>query len=864
MIQVMIDEGGGTAMGSPEPTQVPASRRPLPRSRQTICIAALVVALLALAGWLIPGLVELPAYLSHVALPWWAMALAFAATDMFVLNVQARRETQTISLSEIPLVLGLYFASPIALIAGRALGSAAAMIAYRRSPPLKITVNLALILSETALAITLFRWLSPDAPGSGPATWLAAYAAAFAADMMGAVVISCIIAARDGGVDVRSLLSGAGSLKVPALAVTLGLISVACLDATRESAWLLLAFGALLLLAFRTYATLAERHLHLERLYRFSQAVSTSVELDEVMRNVLGEAKEVLHADRASAAFIGPDGELVARVRLDAAGRLTRSEEPATPEDNWLLRQVVVDGTPVLMPRNNRIPAARAWLATYGMHDAVVVPLNGASGIVGALVVADRLGDVRTFAEDDVLLLETVANHAGVALRNGELIGQLRHDSLHDALTGLPNRTDLQRRLTAALAAVAEGTSPGTAILILDLDEFKQVNETLGHAQGDQLLRETALRLETIVGTTGTVARLGSDEFAVLLPAVADEHTVLHVARRVLRALQQPVVLAGVELEIGASVGVAISPVHATDTTTLLKRADMAMSDAKTSTNRVRLYAPDLDTDGPRRLTLVSDLRAALQHGQLEVHVQPQARLSHGRVAGVEALVRWQHPTLGWITPDEFIPVAERSGLIGPLTTQVLDTSLAACAQWAAAGHDLGVAVNLSARSLQDTDLVERVAGLLQWHEVPAHRLTLEVTEGSVMADRTRAVALLQQLRTLGVRLSVDDFGTGYSSLSYLQSLPVQEVKIDRSFVAALDAAPENFAIVRAIIDLGHHLGLEVVAEGVEDELTWDVLAGLGCDLVQGWHLARAMPVEQLVAWLSAREADAQPVALPR
>ncbi len=471
-------------MGSQQSEGVRRAGRPLSRRGQFLCITALIVALLALTAWLAPTLVELPPYLSHVELPWWAVALAFAATDVFVLNVQARRETQTISLSEIPLVLGLYFAAPLALIGGRALGSAVAMIVYRRSPPLKISVNLALILSETSLAVTIFLALSPQTPVTGPATWLAAYVAAFAADVMGALVISCIIAARDGGVDLRSLLSGAGSLKVPALAVTLGLISVSSLNARHETAWLLAGFGVLLLLAFRTYATLAERHLNLERLYRFSQAVSTAVELDEVMRNVLGEAKEVLHSDRATAAFIGPDGELVARVRLDAAGNLTRSEEPATPEDAWLLDRMVVDARPMLMPRNTRVPEARRWLATYEMRDAVVVPLNGDSGVIGALVVADRLGDVRTFEDDDALLLETVANHASVALRNGELIGQLRHDALHDALTGLSNRTDLQRRTTIALGAVTEGTSRGAAVMILDLDEFKQVNETLGHAAG--------------------------------------------------------------------------------------------------------------------------------------------------------------------------------------------------------------------------------------------------------------------------------------------------------------------------------------------------------------------------------------------
>jgi EAL domain-containing protein (putative c-di-GMP-specific phosphodiesterase class I) len=234
--------------------------------------------------------------------------------------------------------------------------------------------------------------------------------------------------------------------------------------------------------------------------------------------------------------------------------------------------------------------------------------------------------------------------------------------------------------------------------------------------------------------------------------------------------------------------------------------------------------------------------------------VQPQARLVSGAVVGVEALVRWQHADLGWVSPDEFIPVAERSGLIGPLTTQVLDASLAACAQWQAAGHELGIAVNLSTRSLQDADLVEEVTRLLRRHGVPASRLTLEVTESSVMADPARAVAVLHELRDLGVRLSVDDFGTGYSSLSYLKRLPVHEVKVDRSFVSGIREEGEDVAIVRAIVDLGRHLGLEVVAEGVEDQTSWDLLASMGCDLVQGWHLARPMPTEELLPWLAARE----------
>jgi diguanylate cyclase (GGDEF)-like protein len=391
--------------------------------------------------------------------------------------------------------------------------------------------------------------------------------------------------------------------------------------------------------------------------------------------------------------------------------------------------------------------------------------------------------------------------------------------------------------------------------MILDIDEFKAVNDTLGHQYGDQLLVEVGARLTATVGDAGTVARLGGDEFAVLLAGTAREDAVLHVGRRILRALEQPVALDTLEVEVGASLGIALAPAHATDTAELLKRADLAMYDAKSATRSLRLYEPELDTNDPRRLTLVSELRAALHTGAIEVHVQPQARLADDAVVAVEALVRWQHPEFGWVPPDEFIPIAERSGLIGPLTTRVLDAALGAAARWRAAGHDLGVAVNLSARSLHDADLVEEVARLLRRHGVPAARLTLEVTEGSVMADPTRAIAVLHQLRDLGVRLSVDDFGTGYSSLSYLKRLPVHEVKVDRSFVATLAVGGEDVAIVRAIIDLGRHLGLDVVAEGVEDAASWELLSSMRCDLVQGWHLARPMPTAELLAWVSAREA---------
>jgi EAL domain-containing protein (putative c-di-GMP-specific phosphodiesterase class I) len=306
-----------------------------------------------------------------------------------------------------------------------------------------------------------------------------------------------------------------------------------------------------------------------------------------------------------------------------------------------------------------------------------------------------------------------------------------------------------------------------------------------------------------------------------------------------------------------------MSPADATEPAGLLRRADLAMYDAKATGRGLRLYGPDLDSSNPRRLILVSELRAALQQGHVDIHLQPKARLGDGAVVGVEALVRWTHPELGEVPPEEFVGVAERSGLIGALTSRVLDLALAANARWRSEGVDLHVAVNLSTRSLRDTDLVDEVSRLLTRHGVPSERLTLEITESSVMADPARAVTVLHRLRELGVRLSVDDFGTGYSSLSYLKRLPVQEVKIDRSFVTGLGVGSDDLAIVRSIIDLGGHLGLEVVAEGVEDQPTWDLLRSMGCHLVQGWHLSPALPASQLPEWLAMQRLPAQQAVVP-
>jgi diguanylate cyclase (GGDEF)-like protein len=838
---------------------LPGLRAVLRRARRTVLVVVMTVALLGHAVLVGHPFVNSGPLLGSVHLPWWALAIGFAATETWVVHLQVKRESQDVSVSELPLVLGLFFASPLQLLVGRLVGTAAVMVLHRRSSPLKTTWNLAMVSLQTMVAVALFDLFSQGQDPSNPLVWLGAYAGPIAANCVGTAALALVVAIYDGDFRLREVLRDmvTGDPAAPVV-VTVGLVAVSSLSYSPRTAALLLLLAVGLLAAYRAYASLADRHLNLERLYRFTQAVSSSPEIDEIHRNVLAEARALLHGERAEVSFVASDGGDVAHVRLGAIGRLGRSSEPPTPADRWLLSRVVGDGEPLLITRGTRNADERRWLDAQAAREAVAVPLRGGAGVLGVLIVTDRLGDVRSFDLDDVLLLETVASHASVALQNGELLDQLRHEAMHDALTGLPNRAYLQRRLGETLEEVADGRSAGVAVMILDLDGFKEVNDTLGHQQGDALLVEVGSRLRTAVGSAGLVARLGGDEFAILLSGTADEDRAVRVGRRLLRSLEQPVPLDGLEIEVGGSLGLAIAPVHATDPAGLLKRADMAMYDAKASTGGLRLYEPDPDSDNPRRLMLVSELRTALHQDRIEVHVQPQARMDTGETVSVEALVRWNHPELGFIPPDEFIPVAERSGLIGLVTTRVLDLSLAAVADWRRQGVDVCVAVNLSTRSLHDADLVDEVSRLLRRHGVPASRLTLEVTESSVMADPTRAIALLHQLRSLGTRLSVDDFGTGYSSLSYLKSLPVSEVKIDRSFVTNLSGQSQDVAIVRAIVDLGRHLGLDVVAEGVEDQPTWDLLSSMGCDLAQGWHHGRPMPVTDFVPWLRARAADSE------
>lgn len=424
-------------------------------------------------------------------------------------------------------------------------------------------------------------------------------------------------------------------------------------------------------------------------------------------------------------------------------------------------------------------------------------------------------------------------------------------EQLRDPLTGLPNRQWLLERAWSALDE-AERLGTRSALVLIDLDRFRAVNDTLGHLAGDRLLLQIADRLRQALPEDAEAARLGGDEFAVLLPVADSTTSAQRVARHLVAELSSPLDLDGLTLVLEASAGLAVFPDHALDAEGLLRRADVAMYQAKRDRTGVEVYESKRDSNTPDRLGLLGDLRRALDAGEVELHYQPKVRFD-GQVAGLEALVRWVHPERGRVSPDEFIAIAETSGLMPHLTEYVLETALAQVARWRAQGLKVPVAVNVSPRDVHTPGFAGAVAARLARHGVPASGLQLEITEHVLLEDPQRAADTMAGLTGHGVKMSLDDFGTGYSSLVHLRRLPVSELKIDRSFVARLAVDAQDAEIVRCTVDLAHSLGLLVVAEGVEDDETWERLRDLGCDAVQGWLVAAAMPPQEATAWLLAR-----------
>ena len=434
--------------------------------------------------------------------------------------------------------------------------------------------------------------------------------------------------------------------------------------------------------------------------------------------------------------------------------------------------------------------------------------------------------------------------------RSEHLADRERHRALHDELTELPNRILIEERLDHGLTVAKRRREP-LAVLLMDLVRFKEINDSLGHFYGDYLLQEVAHRMQGVVRESDTLARFGGDEFAMVLPATTLSQAVM-ISQKIAAAVEEPFLLEGHNVNVGISIGIALYPEHGLNSETLILYADMAMYDAKRNDVIYAIFNPDQDRTTFNRLVMVGELREALLHKQMFLDYQPKVSIRKKGIIGVEALLRWQHPDKGIIGPDDFIPLAEQAGLIKSLTTLVLDKALEQCSLWEQAGLQIPVAVNLSIKNLHDLDFPKEVKKLLKKWQVAPHLLVLEITESCIIVDQERVASVVRELKSNGIKLSIDDFGTGYSSISYLKKFPAREIKIDKSFVIDMVHNEDNAVIVKSTIDMVHNIGGQVVAEGVEDEATQDLLTELGCDFLQGFHVCRPLSPNLITEWFQS------------
>jgi diguanylate cyclase (GGDEF)-like protein len=827
-----------------------------PEMRVAALSVALVVGISAVHAFRLGHLAERTGLISEL-IPAATLTALFAVTEGFAIHLRVRRGGHAMSLSEVPMVLGMLAIHPTLLLVSRLVGGGLGLLALRRQRGMKLMFNLALIGVQATIPPLVFHALTGQPAVLGPKEWFAAYAAMLLSDASAAVLVTAAIALHDDPGEWRRVTRALRGLPLVAVSTTIALIGAMAVESDIRALALLAVLGLVTYTGYRAYVRQSQGHAQVEELYTFTRALDGSSDTVGLAGVVLTQVRDQLRAETAEliVPFTGApsdEGEAPAhgfmRTRLKGAGEVTTDWMPALPNDAWWSRAA---GHPVLLPADkDRIPV-----------NAIAVPVPMGDG-VGVLLVCDSLPDQPTFTEEHVKLFQALANHASVALSKSLLVDRLRYEvaqkeyvALHDLLTGLPNRRRFNQLVEEAVAA-----NQRAAVILMDLDRFKEINDALGHDTGDALLREIGPRLQRRLGTRGVVARLGGDEFAVLLPGVGRSSDAVTVGAELTAELEAPIPVGQLQLNTRASVGIALAPEHGDDAKTLLQRADVAMYSAKDTRSGNRVYQPEQDRNTPHRLALIGELEKAIARRDLLVVFQPKVDPANNLVIGAEALARWHHAEQGFIPPDQFIPLAEHSGLIRPLTLHVLEVALRRCAAWRRAGHEMSVAVNLSPNSLLDTSLPDVVSRLLGQTGIPPKALTLEITESSIMIDPAGSLRTLEALNTLGVKLAIDDFGTGYSSLGRLRELPIHEVKVDKSFVGRMAVDHRDRAVVRSAIQLGHALDLEVVAEGVEDSETYAHLAAEGCNIIQGYFISRPLPADEFMKWL--HEHNSRPIEL--
>lgn len=760
----------------------------------------------------------------------------YVVSERLVFHIESRNEAVSFSPADIPLALGLVLLPPLTLLAVRIVGGAIGLVIWRKQPLFKFVTNLTTFSVEVVVASFVFRHLAGVAATPSISTWAALVVAIQIALVAGGVLIATAIAffELDLAARVRREFTHSYLFYLPG--ALLGASAAVCY---LTDSWLIVVGivpAPAIWLVLRTHGALMHRFSDLAHIHEFSSQVGRSTQIGDIAAAAVERISEHLRA--AS----------VDLVVWDSAGAAMASASIGPREVAHKIDTSLLDphGWPTHV-RSEYGSALDAALMECGVEEAIVVGVRHDGHLVATLMVADRTGATDHFTTDDCERLVPITQQLAVALVKGQLQVEIQHQATHDRLTGLPNRAYFE-----AWAARQSRSEVRASMLLLDLDRFKEVNDTLGHHIGDHLLIEAARRIERCLAPDDMLARLGGDEFAILSPDTGSTEASL-LAERISVMLEQPFELADTTLAIGGSIGIVTYPEHGLDHDTLLRRADLAMYDAKRNHNRATVFTDDLEGTDTMRLALLGELRETIREDSLGVHYQPKIEVATGRVVGAEALVRWDSISRGDIPPDIFVPMAAQAGLIGELTSQVLRRAITEASHWENLGAPIGIAVNISPHSLLDESLPDEIAVHLAEHGLPAGRLTLEVTEDSVMNDTPRVWSILERLDRLGVRISVDDFGTGHSSLSNLRRMPVSEIKVDRRFVSAMLLEHNDEVIVHSTVDLAHNLGLAVVAEGVETNDILDSLRSMGCDTAQGYGISRPLPAAHFESWLLTR-----------
>ena len=766
------------------------------------------------------------------------LAVGFAVTELTIVKFEFRRESMGFSLSEIPLAFSLVYLAPGPAVIVRVIGAMAVVLLFRL-PFHKVALNVAAFTFEVALAFVVFRGVIQLVGSGDTQLVVAAIAATAVCAIVASMIVSLAISQFEGG-----LLSRIGTeLR---LAWWLFLVNAALagmvLGLDLISPYLvpvaLVPLG-LLWYIIKAYGALDQRLRDLDAVHGFTGQVGRSLDPDEIIRAAVVRTAEVLRTD-GTAVIVFDDGN---GAMLNVHGVVGLDLPTDASDPNW--RTLVTSERAVLVPRSELGSIKSSGSAITEM---MVAPMRDESGVMGLLVVAGRTGVGQQFIPNDLVRLQNLTEQLTTSLRKGMFHQRIEREARLDGLTGLPNRVSFERSL-ADIASHRRGDCQ-LFVVMLDLDRFKEVNDTLGHQAGDNLLMEVAERMGRLLGPDDVLARLASDEFAI----VGERHSreeMLELTWACVREVGLPVTLDGLEIVVTASAGLAIVDDDFEEGAPL-RFADIAMFNAKTQRLGVEIYRDEIDRRTPARLSMLGDLRSAIEDGLLHFDLQPKLDLSTGTVVGAEALVRWTHPVRGIVSPAQFVRIAEDTGLIKQLTDLMLQRGISALREVHERGYHLGLSVNLSTHDLLDRRLSERVQRHLMENNVDPSLLTLEITESSLLIDGPRTRATINELHEIGVGLSIDDFGTGYSSLSYLRRLPVGELKIDQSFVANVLIDEQDEVIVRSTIDLGHNLGLVVVAEGVENNEVLEHLRVLGCDVAQGYCISRPLSPSRFMSWLAA------------